>query len=165
MALTRKTWIWIIVGVLGFGVVCIIAIAGMGVYFVSHHVSASRTSSTEAFRAFDEARMPFKDERPIYEMDEREHPRQVRQFADLPTSTVKPELMWILAWDPDRERLVKVSIPFWLLRLGRQNVDISSGGFDFQRLQLDVNELSRVGPVILVEHRSLGGERVMVWTR
>ena len=165
MAWTRKTWLWIFIGVVGFGVLCIIAIAGAGMYFVSSHVHAGPSTSADAFRAFDEVHAKFKNEKPVFELDGKEHPRQVRQFSDMPTSLKKADMAWMLVWDPDRERLVKMSMPFWILRLGRQKIDISSGGFDFQRLQLDVNELQRVGPVLLFDLRTSGGERVLIWTQ
>ena len=161
----RRTWLWILVAVLGLGLVSVIAMAGFGMYFVSNHVRTGPSSSADAFRAFDEARARFKDAKPIYEIDDRERPRQLRQFSEFPTSAAKADVMWILAWDPDRERLVKVSLPFWVLRLGRQKIDVMKGGFDFERMELDVNELERVGPVLLFEHRSNAGERVLIWTQ
>jgi hypothetical protein len=39
------------------------------------------------------------------------------------------------------------------------------GGFDIERLQLDVNELHRVGPVLLFDFKSTNGERVLIWTQ
>jgi hypothetical protein len=165
MAQTRKTWLWILVAVVGLGVLCVVAMAGFGMYFVSRHIHAGPSTSTDAFRAFDDARARFKDAKPIFELDDRERPRQVRPFSDMPTSATKTETVSILAWDPDRERLVNVSLPFWILRLGRQKIDITSGGFDFQRLELDMNELQRVGPVLLFDYRSNSGERVLVWTQ
>ena len=56
-------------------------------------------------------------------------------------------------------------MPFWVLRLGRQKIDIAQGAFDFQRMELDVPELERVGPVLLFDLRRSGGERVLVWTQ
>jgi hypothetical protein len=165
MAPTRKTWLWILVGVVGFGVVCIIALAGFGLYFVSSHVQAKKSTSADAFRAFDEARERFKNDKPVFELDSRENPRQLRQLSEMPTSTTKTEVVWVLVWDPDSERLVKLSMPFWVLRLGRQNIDISGDGLDFQRLKLDVKELQRVGPVLIFDHVSTSGERVLVWTQ
>jgi hypothetical protein len=161
----RRTWLWILVAVFGLGVVGVMAMAGFGMYFVSKHVHAGPSTSADAFRAFDQVAARFKDVRPLFEIDERERPRQLRQLRDMPTSAARPEHMWILAWDPDRERLVKVSLPFWLLKLGRQKIDIMQGGFDFERLQLDMTELQRVGPVLLFDHRATGGERVIVWTQ
>ncbi len=134
-------------------------------YFVTRHIHAGPSTSADAFRAFDQARARFKDAGPMFELDDRERPRQVRQFSELPTAAAKTEVVWVLAWDPDRERLVKVSLPFWVLRLGRQKIDIASGGFDFQRLELDVTELERVGSVLLFDFRTASGERVMIWTQ
>ena len=165
MAFTRKTWLWIFVGVVGFGVLCIIAVAGAGMYFVSSHVQASKSSSADAFRAFDEVHAKFKHEKPVFELDAKEHPRQVRPFSSMPTASKKADMAWMLVWDTDDERLVKMSLPFWVLRLGRQKIDISSGGFDFNRLQLDINELQRVGPVLLFDLRTSDGDRVLIWTQ
>jgi len=165
MAVSRKTWIWIIVGVVGFGVVCMIALAGFGLYFVANHVQARHATTAEAFRAFDEARAKFKDEKPIFDMDNVEHPRQVRAWSAIPTSQTPAKDVWVLAWDPDRERLARVSIPFWVLRLGKRKIDISAGRFNFDRLELDVNELQRVGAVLLFDFRTPGGERVLIWTQ
>jgi hypothetical protein len=161
----RRTWLWILVAVVGLGLVAVIALAGFGMYFVSRHVHAGPSSSTDAFQQFDDARARFKDARAVFELDDRERPRQVRQFSEFPTAATKADVVWILAWDPDRERLVKLSLPFWMLRLGRQKIDIASGGFDFERLELDVDELARIGPVLLFDFRTGNGKRVLIWTQ
>jgi len=165
MAVSRKTWIWIIVSVIGFGVLCMIALAGFGMYFVSHHVQTRRATTAEAFGAFDEAKGKFKDEKPVFDMDNVEHPRQTREWSAMPTSTTQASDVWVLAWDPDRERLARVSIPFWILRLGKRKIDISAGRFNFERLELDINELQRVGPVLLFDFHTPNGERVLIWTQ
>jgi hypothetical protein len=161
----RRTWLWILVAIVGLGLVCVIAMAGFGMYFVSRHVHAGPSTSADAFQAFDNARARFKDAKAIFELDDRERPRQMRQFGELPTSATRAEMVWILAWDPERERLVKMSLPFWVLRLGRQKIDIANGGFDFERLELDVNELQRVGSVLLFDFRTTNGKRVLIWTQ
>lgn len=165
MSPSRRTWIWIIVAVLGLGIICIIGVAGAGMYFVSQHFKASKISTADAIKAIDEARVRFKTDQPVFLLDKSDHPRQVRKFEDMPTSTTKTQSVYVLAWDPDKERLVRVSLPFWMLRLGRQKIDISSGDFDFQRLQLDMKELQRVGPVLLFDLRTRNGAHVLVWTQ
>ncbi len=164
---TRKTWIWIIVAVLSVCVIALLAVAGAGVYFVASHIDTSRVSSTEALRTLDDARAQLKDEKPLFELDQRERPRLSRALESLPTSPTKPEHLVVLAWDPDDERIVKVTLPFWLLRLGRRNINVldHEGGFNLERLNLDVNELERVGPLLLMDFRSPSGERVLIWTR
>ena len=165
MAGKRRTWLWILLTIVGLCFIAVIAVAGFGMYFVRSHVSAGPATSAQAFKAFDAAGSRFKDVKPIYEVDERRHPRELRRLSELPSSPEKAEFVWVLAWDPDRQRLVKVSLPFWVLKFGKQKIDIMEGGFDFDRLQLDVNELQRVGPVLLFDYKSSNGERVLVWTQ
>jgi hypothetical protein len=164
---SAKTWIWIIVGVVGVCLLSLFAVAGAGVYFVSQHINAERTSSADAVRAFDAARGTFQGAIPLLELDGFERVHAVRPLGDLPTAGTKPDALWVLAWNPDRERLVKVSVPFWILRLGRKKIDVATGesSFAIDRLNLDVPELERIGPALVLDYRMPNGERVLVWTR
>lgn len=164
---SRRTWLWIILGAFGFSLLILFAVAGAGVYFVSQHFSTAVASSEEASRAFDEARARFKDSKPLYELDDRERPHATRDLRTMPDSPVKPQNLWILAWDNHEERTIKVSLPLWLLRLGNQKIQIAegTGGFDLERLELDVRQLERVGPMLLFEFRENSGDRVIVWTQ
>ena len=165
MSPSRRTWLWILVAVLGLGIIFVIGVAGAGMYFVSKHFKSSRTSTGDAIKAIDEARSRFKNDKPLFVLDKSDNPRMMRKLEDMPTSTTKTEAVYVIAWDPDRERLVRVSLPFWMLKLGRQKIDISSGGLDFQRLQLDMKQLQRVGPILLFDVRTPNGEHVVVWTQ
>ena len=161
----RRTWLWILVAVFGLGVVCVIAIAGFGMYFVSTHVSTKALSPAEAFKAFDQAKAPFKDQAPLYEMDDRERIKALRQLSDLPAARQPAENMYVLVWSPDNERLVKLSLPFWVLRLGRQKIDVGTDVFDVKRLDLDIKQLERAGQVLVLDHRDRTGQRVLIWTQ
>lgn len=143
-----------------------IGIAGTGVYFVSQHINAKRTSSSEALHQFEETRASFKGKPPLLELDRLGHPREVKSTESMPTSDVKPTDLVILAWNPDRGRIVRISLPFWLLHVGRRKVDLfdNSNDFDFDRLNIDVNELERIGPAFVLDYTTLNGERVLVWT-
>jgi len=166
---SRKTWLWIILGFVGVCVVALIALAGMGIYFVSHHVSTRQVASVEeAQKAFDQVLTTFTKTAPLFEVDSDEHARATQVLADLPTSATKPEQMWVLVWDPDKDRLVNVSLPFWILRLSRRKWDFMPGrsrGFDLERLNVDMHDLERVGPMVVLDYRTRGGERVLIWTR
>ena len=165
MALKKKTWIWIIASVLGVCILSVIALAGFGYYFISRNVKAEKSTATDAFRAFDDAKVRFKDTPALFELDRDEKPKLVRPLEAMPTAATRADAMHILAWDPDKARLARVTLPFWMLRLGRKKIDLTSGGFDFQRLPLDIEELQRVGPVLLFDYRPPGGQRVLVWTQ
>jgi hypothetical protein len=162
----RKTWVWILVSIAGVSFVAIVVIAIAGIMFVTRHVTTTKASAADAERAFDAARTQFKDARPLIELDQNERPRLSRPLAEVPTSPVKPQYLWVLVFDYRDERLVKVSLPFWLLRMGRRKIDVGGDqGFDLDRLNLDVNELERIGPAMVLDHRATSGERVLIWTQ
>jgi len=159
----RRTWLWILLAMLGLCVIGVIAIAGAGLYFVSSHVSSKTMTTADAFKEFDAARAPFKDTKPVFEIDARERPRQMRKLSDFPTASKRAEQVRVMVFDDDRGKLVKLSLPFWLLRMGKQKIDLADEAFDFQ--QLDVKELERVGSILLLDERGRGGQRVLIWTQ
>jgi hypothetical protein len=163
---SKKTWIWVIVAILALCTMALFAVAGLGIYFVTSHISTDRTSSSEAFRRFDQVRAKFEEQRPLFELDSDEEPRIVRKLSDLPTSARQPTELMVLAWDPDDERLSSITLPFWILRMGRRNIEVQhDGGFDLNALDLDVEQLERVGPQLVFDFRTPDGERVLVWTQ
>ena len=165
MARSKRTWLWILLAAVGLCVIFVIAIAGAGLYFVSSHVSSRVTSPADAFRSFDEARAPFKDVQPIFEIDDRENVKMLRKIGDLPDGKTRAKEMQVLVWDADREKLVKVAVPFWVLKMGHQKIDIANSQFKLEHMQLDVKELERVGSLLLLDLRTSGGQRVLIWTQ
>src|SRR5262245_4225434 len=156
----KRTWLWIILACVGVCVIAMFVIAGAGMYFVMKHVNVAKSTSADALKSFDEARKAFKDEKPLFVIDNREQPRLARPLNEIPSGTAKPENLWILAWDPDEEKLVKLSLPMWLVRMGKQKMDVtSSGGFDLERLNIDWSELERIGPGVVLDLTYERGER------
>jgi hypothetical protein len=164
---TRRTWLWILVGAFGLGLVVLVVLAGAGVYFVMQHISTERSTGVDAIRAFDAVRAAFPGSKPLYELDSDEHPTMTRPFSEMPTSAVKPQHLRVLAWDPDDERLVKIALPFWILRLqqAKMAVGAEEHGFDLERLELDGQELERIGPALVFDFRARDGTRVLLWTQ
>lgn len=164
---TAKTWLLIILGFFAICVLGLVLIAGAGFYFVSKHIATEKTTSVSAVRRFDEARAKFKAAQPLIEIDALERPREWRSPKSLPTSPEKPKDLYVLAWDPDDGHLARISLPFWVLRFGRQKIDFLKGpnGLDFERLNVDVAELERIGPALVLDYRAPSGERVLIWTQ
>src|SRR6185436_4795822 len=136
-------------------------------YFVRRDVRTERTTHADAIRAFDDVKARFPVPRPLYELDSSEQPRAVRPLTELPSSAIRPDQLWLLAWDPDEERLVKVSLPFWMLSVGHHKIDLAGHGhdFDLDQLNLDPRELERIGPNLLFDYRDHDGARVLLWTQ
>ncbi len=157
---------WVVVGVCGFGLIGLILVAGAGVYFVTRHVSTERSTSADAIRAFDAIRAAFPDQKPLYELDSAERPTMTRPLNELPTSPNKPENLRVLAWDPDEERLIKIALPFWLIRMNKAKMDLGDDTrFELDHLNLDGAELERIGPALVFDYRGHDGARVLLWTQ
>jgi hypothetical protein len=84
-----------------------------------------------------------------------------------PTSTPARQLsnLNVLAWDRDDGKLVKATLPFWLLRLKDGPIELSAGrGIHIGRsLKFKVADVERYGPSLLLDERH-GSDRVLVWT-
>jgi len=161
-----KTWIKITLVVAALGMLGMCAIAGAGVYFVSKHVHTSRVTSSGAIKQFDDALARFKDQKPLIEVDSHERIRRTRDIAALPTAATKATKLVVKAWDPDEGRIVNLSMPIWILAMGRRKVELGMGpdSFDLNRLNLNFKDIERIGPVLLLDVHTRSGERVLIWT-
>ena len=54
MAGKVTTWVWVVAGLVVAGILCVIALAGVGVYFFTHHINTKAASPTMAARDFDQ---------------------------------------------------------------------------------------------------------------
>jgi hypothetical protein len=167
MAAKFKTWIWVVVAIIVIGILGVIAMAGVGFYFFSQHFDTKVVTRAGARMEFDHARAQFKAQRALIELDE--HGRFLRSNSDRPvrTDARTPDQLYVLAFDPHDNRIVKITIPFWLLRLKAHGatVDFSDGRLDLEDLKLTVEDLERFGPTLIVDHKGAGGERVLVWSQ
>jgi len=162
-----RTWILIILAGIGTIVLALFVLVGVSTYWVMQHITTQPATATSAVKTFDQARAQLGAERALLTQDDLDNPSAVRKRIDgLPASSTPVNTMEILVWSPNGERTVRISLPFWLLKLGRRKIDIAGAdSFDFNRLNIDVNQLERMGPKLLIDVERPGGERVLVWTR
>jgi hypothetical protein len=164
---TRRTWVWIVVAVVGGLITCLIAVAGAGVYFVSQRVQASHTAPPDALKSFDEVTTSLAGRPALYELNAEREPQLTTPFASLPSAPVRATDLWVQAWDPEDERLVRLSLPLWLLRFGDKKMRVirDEGGIALRELTLDVDELGRIGPTLVLDYRRPDGLRILLWTK
>lgn len=162
-----RTWILIIFAIIGLFVVALFVMAGVGGMWVMRHIKTEPATATAAVKTFEQERARFGTEKPLITLDEMDSPAAVqKKFDALPVSTTLAENMEILVWSPDSGRTVRISLPFWLLKLGRKKIEISGAdSFNFDNLHIDVNQLERVGPKLIADFERPGGEKVLVWTK
>lgn len=168
---SRKTWISIVIAAVI--VVCVLALTVVGgtAFFIYRHVNAEFTNDQTAARAFAAARVRFNDQQPLIEITRGEEPVVHRDLIPSGGSTTrKLETLRVLAYDDRAGKLVRVSIPFWLLRilparnlsfLNDEGIDVD---IDSDRVRLTVDDLDRRGPGLLLDHKDRRGSQVLVWT-
>jgi len=160
---SRKA-LWIVLGVVLFIVLCIVGFAAFGFYFLANNMRMEQATPVQAGASFEDVRARFK-ESPLLTLDADERVTLSRPPPDTPPAE-KPQSLHVMAYDDDDSRIVRVTIPFWMLRLGRENIRLGSGdGVNFEDLRLSAEELERYGPALLLDHRDRKGQRVLVWTQ
>lgn len=168
---SRQTWLSIIIAaVIILGMLGLTVVGGTAM-FVYRHVNSEFTGYKGAEEEFSSARARFAGQEPLIEVRQREEPTIHREQIP-PASTPGHHLvsLRVIAYDEHAGKIVRVSIPFWLLRLlpsrhlsflNDQGIDVD---IDSDRVSLTLDDLDRRGPGLVLDQRDRRGSRVLVWT-
>ncbi len=77
----------------------------------------------------------------------------------------------VLAWEPEQDRLLSVRFPWWFVRMKMSSV-LNLGTLtsvmarDWGNLDLRVTDedMERLGPGVVLDHRTADGTRILLWT-
>jgi hypothetical protein len=109
----------------------------------------------------------FKGQKPLIELDSRGKFLRANTVRATTGHPAVPDQLNLLAFDPSDGRIVRFSLPFWLLRMkaGGATIDLNGNRMDLEDLRLTVDDLERYGPSLIVDHLAPDGDRVLVWSR
>lgn len=160
----RRTWLWIILGVFAFLFVMAVGGAAFTAYWVTSRMEFVETPAPEAAKAFDEVRAKFRGQRPLIEFVNGDRGNITTNEAATPSS-IKLTTLHIIAFDDDEGRMVRMDVPFWLLRLKSGPIAFSSyaSGFDDDKVRLRVEDIERRGPGIVLDLDHPREGRVLIW--
>jgi hypothetical protein len=169
MASAKRTWLWIIFGVILFVALGVAALVAGGVYMVSKHVKTELVGRVSAEEQFVRQRDRFTGQQPLIEMRGEFGDQKVtvhRSGEASPKSDL--QTMRVLVYDSHEGRLVHVDLPFWLLRLvpsGRLgNVSGSGSDFSFESGRITVDDLERHGPGLILDAKDSRDAQILIWT-
>jgi hypothetical protein len=165
MAGKVKPWVWIVVGVVVFGILGVIAMAAAGLWFVKSHIDIRTTTTAAVTSDFQSIRARFPNQKPLIELDE--HGGFVHAYTDRPAGTQRPQTLNFMAYDPRDDRVVRMDLPFWLLRLKMRGnrIDLGNSNVDFAKLRITIEDLERFGPTLILDQKDLNGSRVLIWSQ
>lgn len=161
MKRTHATILTAVIGVLAF-----LAIVGvsLGAWFFASAFEQETADEPAAAASFEGIRQRFAGSEPVLDVVEHEKAVLRRQPPAEP-STRRLERLQVMAWDPDDQGLSRVTLPFWLLRLKRGPIEMSSKVMVNQhQIDLTVEQVERYGPTLLLDHQAKGGDRLLIWT-
>jgi hypothetical protein len=168
MSSKKRTWLWIIFGVLICLALGVIGLFAAGAYMVSRHVRTELVGRVSAQEELIRQRDRFAGQKPLIELtgDARDH--QVIVHRNPESARTELQTMRVLVYDRHEGRLVHVDLPFWLLRLvpsGRiGNVSGRNSGFSFESSRLTVDDLERHGPGLILDLNDEEDAQVLIWT-
>ena len=166
----RKTWVSILIASVIIVIMLAVAVVGGTAFFIYRHVHAELTNQNTAEQEFSNARARFAQQRPLIEIRKDDDPIVHRDLIPAVASKHRLETLRVLAYDDRAGKLVRVSIPFWLLRmmpskhlsfLNDEGIDVD---IDSDRVQLTLEDLERRGPGLVLDEKDRRGSQVLVWT-
>ena len=157
----------ILLTIIGVFVVLVIVIVGAGIWIARSLFDNVSMDEATATRTMDDVRMRFANAVPVLDFQPQgltlsRHPPDTRPPGALTT-------LHILRWDVHEDRLTRVELPFWLLRLRDSPIDVmyedaSSGLRTRTSTSIRVSDIERFGPALLVDGPLPDGGRVVAWT-
>jgi hypothetical protein len=163
-------------GLIILGIAALVVVVGVGLVAIAGYVIyqqfAFQTTTASVSSAEDElARVAarFADQQPLLEI--RDGEPILNKQRPKPGGSARPiDALHIIVWQPDDRRLVKLNIPFWVLRLTRgRPIRLSGHGSEGEsdpiRLHITARDLERYGPGLVMNHKDADGKRVLIWAQ
>jgi hypothetical protein len=166
--MAKKNWGLIILGIVIFVIIVGAGVIGTFGYIVYRQMDVQTANVQAPDEEFARALKKFEGQVAFIELPEGLGPGTLvvhrEQMAREPASLTG---LRVLAWGPRDKKLVRLTLPMWLLRLsGRQGVSLSDRDVPLSanmNLRVTADELERHGPGLILNFTTTTGERVLVW--
>lgn len=164
--MATKKWVPIVVGIVIFVVVVGAGLLGGLIYVVKRQVKVQTVTAAAGQEEFDRMVERMAGQKPFVELPapgSAGEPIVHREMETHPTGSIST--VHILVWSPRDDKLARVDLPFWLMRLGgNKPFTFNSGLMDEVRLQVTPEEIDRRGPGLILNWTTERGNRLLVWT-
>src|SRR5438128_1694849 len=129
MASTKRTWVWIILGIVGTLFLFFIAVIGTAVYMFRTHVTNEVVAAAAAEQTFNQQREKFKGQQPLVELFANELDDENATVHRPPASASRAKIntLRVLIHDRVDNHLIHVDIPGWVVRMMPRDI---IGGFN-----------------------------------
>jgi hypothetical protein len=175
MASKTPTWVWVVLGIVGFFVLACAVLIGGSILMVRRHVHTELAEKQTAEQEFARQRARFAGQQPLIELRKTIQDDDKMVFHRPPESAARRtdlQTIRVLVYDNHEGRLIHIDVPLWIMRLmpsnrgtrGRQMTLRGNGlDFDFNNGDLTLEDVERHGPGLVVDGIDSRGAQVLVW--
>lgn len=163
--MATRRWIPIVLGVLFALVLAIAALAGSCAYLVRKQVQVRESASVTDYEREAASILKRFEGVPPLVVDGPSGPAMSRKaLAARQKRGGVIDSLHILAFAPREHKLVRFTLPMWLLRLSPDGrMDINRDGVGLENVRLSIDDLEAAGPGPLFVRKN-SESRVLVWT-
>ena len=168
MASTKKTWLWVILGVFSAIVLGIVLFIGSAVYMFKTHVKNEWVETPAAEQQFEQQRARFKGQQALIEFTGREgydnddKATVHRPSHDAPRAKINR--LKVLIYDLNQSHLIHVDVPGWLMRMMPNGQYAAWDGNDeFARHRITIDDLERHGLGLVLDGHNRN-TRILIWS-
>lgn len=165
----KRRWVLI-----AFGVAVLVVFVGIGVVvgitvWFQQNMQVQGSTDRDAQTEFETVRKKFGGREPLLELRS-----GIPQYTSAAATSranagegAHLDTLQVLVWDPDEERLARISLPFWLLRMKSDPIRIGSyaSGLDDGGVDLRAEDIEKYGPGVILDTATADGQRVLVWAQ
>jgi len=159
----------ILLAIIGVVVIVVICVVGVGVWAVRSMVNNADMDPATATKAMGDVRARFGQVMPVFDVQ----PSGVTMSRVPPDKRPPGELktLHILRWDVHEERLTRVDVPFWMIRMRNSSFDVMNdgtvnpGGVRLRTsTKIRVDDVERFGSALLVDGDLPDGGHLVIWS-
>ena len=176
MASKTPTWVWVVLGIVGFFVLAAVGLVGGGILMVRSHVHTEYAEKQTADQEFARQRARFAGQQALVELRKNVNDDDQMVVHRPPESAARRtdlQTIKVLVYDNRQGRLIHIDVPLWIMRMmptsnrgtrGRQMTLRGNGvDFDFNNSDLTLEDIERHGPGLVVDGIDSRGAQVLVW--
>ena len=164
----KTSWGLIILGISAFVLIVGVGLVAVVGFVIYQQFAFQATSTTElkAEQEFTQVVSRFEGQKPYLVIKDGE---PVISHEKGPGSGRPVEALHIIVWKPDEQKVVRLNVPFWLLRMTKgRPIRLSSNpdpDGEPMRLRITADDLERRGPGLVLDYKEASGQRVLVWAQ
>jgi hypothetical protein len=160
-----RTWLFIVLGALAIFVGIAVLVVGAGAWFFASHVTVEPATQGRAEQSLADIRKRFEGQVPLIAIGEHGTVSTAElQHRKATYAGTLPETLYLVAWKEGEDKLLRISFPFWLLRLqSEKSMKIDIDGFQVEQLGVTNEDIQMAGPALVLDG-ARDKSHVIIWT-